>query len=185
MSDHTAENDVPQRNRHDERWAGPNPATCDDRVWWEATGMCGGCGESDCHEGPCGEIGSWHTLLICDRCPHRVRQGLVRVIPPVSGAVVSGVRVGTRLEQLETLRARLDHEIASERRRVLLAQPSSPHTVPVPGPRPDPMKAALAKANTTTRDVRAWAIREGLMSPTQRHGRIGLEIIDRYREAMS
>lgn len=81
----TAENDVPERNRHDEAWGGPNPARCDDIVWWETTGMCGGCGDSDCHEGPCGAVGSWHTLLVCDRCPHREAQGLVSVIPPGQG----------------------------------------------------------------------------------------------------
>lgn len=72
-TDETAE----WRNGYDEQWGGPNPSTCDDRVWWEATGMCGGCGDDGCHEGPCGAVESWHYLLVCDRCPTRVAQGLV------------------------------------------------------------------------------------------------------------
>ena len=68
------------RNRHDEQWGGPNPSTCDDLVWWDATeGLCGGCG-AECHTGPCTEvhgIDPWYgyARLICDRCPDRRAQG--------------------------------------------------------------------------------------------------------------
>lgn len=86
MSAHTPENDVAPRNQHSDAWAGPNPATCDDVVWWEATGMCGGCGEADCHDGPCGAAKTWHALLVCDRCKHREAQGLIRVTPPAMPA---------------------------------------------------------------------------------------------------
>ena len=76
--------DAEARNLPSEAWGdGPDPARCDDLVWWETTGMCGGCGGDDCHEGPCGEQPlnaawfGWYRL-ICDRCQYRKDQGLVR-----------------------------------------------------------------------------------------------------------
>lgn len=74
------------RNRHDETWGGPNPATCDDRVWWEISGMCGGCGSEDCHDGPCGEVESWFDRLTCDRCPDRRAQGIPTPAHPTHAA---------------------------------------------------------------------------------------------------
>jgi hypothetical protein len=71
------------RNLPEEAWGGPNPSRCDDLVWWELTGMCGGCGDDDCHDGPCGESyvhAGWFgwERLVCDKCQYRKDQGLVR-----------------------------------------------------------------------------------------------------------
>lgn len=63
--------------------SGPDGQTWDfvvghatDPYWHELTGMCGGCGRQDCHEGKCptvpGHIG------YCTTCPTRRATGEVR-----------------------------------------------------------------------------------------------------------
>lgn len=62
----TAEELDALRQQHDDdplRFA----SEVDDIGWWIVTGMCGGCGCTDCHEGPCGHDGNG----LCDRCPDR------------------------------------------------------------------------------------------------------------------
>lgn len=39
-----------------------------DQEWSVETGMCGGCGNTDCHDGPCAEG-------LCRRCPDRIGEG--------------------------------------------------------------------------------------------------------------
>ena len=93
---------------------------------------------------------------------------------------MSGVRVGTRLEQLELLRRRLDHEIDIERRAGAMAvRMPPPETVAHAAPRlteDQPLPPAHV--------IRAWAIEEGYLMPHQRHGRISQQIADIYREVV-
>lgn len=66
-------------NAHSEEWGGgPHAGTCDDLVWWLATGMCGGCGSEDCHDGPCVDVPTrWLMHRVCTHCEHRMAQGIV------------------------------------------------------------------------------------------------------------
>lgn len=90
---------------------------------------------------------------------------------------MSGVIVGTRLKQLQTLRSRLDHEIAAEQRRLALAPTVRPiHHAP-PAPRSAPVTGMPA-----TSVIRAWAIENGYISEHQRHGRLPAHVVDIYRE---
>jgi hypothetical protein len=45
-----------------------------DRYWHRLTGMCGGCGRADCHDGPCVGNASGY----CTTCPTRRATGEVR-----------------------------------------------------------------------------------------------------------
>lgn len=91
---------------------------------------------------------------------------------------MSGVIVGTRLEQLQTLRNRLDHEIAAEQRRLALAPTVRPiHHATLPAPRPAPVGGLPA-----TSVIRAWAIDNGYISEHQRHGRLPAHVFEIYRE---
>lgn len=89
---------------------------------------------------------------------------------------MSGVRTGTRLEQLHKLAARIQLEIEAELRR---------H---VPPARPKPEKPAtqqtrvderLRELGVTSRDVKQWAVQAGLRSHVQR-GRVSLELVNAY-----
>lgn len=78
---------------------------------------------------------------------------------------MSGVRTGSRLEQLEALRARLDHEIAQERRRLA----TTPRPAPTRAPRPSEprtpagiLHATLTDLGATPHDVRTWAREQGV-----------------------
>lgn len=101
---------------------------------------------------------------------------------------MTGIRTGTRLEQLLTLRRRLDHEITTEQHRVATATPPphpgpSPHTITpnVPNPNTDTMtnQELLAHLNTTTAQVRAWAVNQGLIKPGTT-GRLPRTLINDY-----
>lgn len=68
------------RNDFDQKWQSPNPATCDDAVWYQFTGLCGGCGDDNCHEGPCSQRECVDPMygyerLLCDKCQYRHDQG--------------------------------------------------------------------------------------------------------------
>lgn len=98
---------------------------------------------------------------------------------------MSGVRCGSRLEQLETLARRLQHEIAQERRRLALddrptdlPQPATAPRAPAPDPTalpplPDPVTAPL---------IRQWALAEGLIDRIAR-GRVPRELTDAFYDA--
>lgn len=45
-----------------------------DPTWYEATGMCGGCGNATCHDGPC----PGNRNGYCTTCPTRRETGEVR-----------------------------------------------------------------------------------------------------------
>lgn len=47
-----------------------------DPYWWELTGMCGGCGRAECHDGKCPTIP--HHIGYCTTCPTRKETGEVR-----------------------------------------------------------------------------------------------------------
>lgn len=108
---------------------------------------------------------------------------------------MTGIRTGSRLEQLEALRRRLDHEIAVERRAAILAAPCTDHDTTT-GRQPTGKRAPtgtgkgsdavaharLEELGVTTRQVKQWAVSVGLI-PALVRGRVALPIIEKYAEA--
>lgn len=93
---------------------------------------------------------------------------------------MSGVRVTvSRLDDLLKLRARVDHEIAAERRRLELATPR-PTPRPV-RPRENATGALLAQLGVTSRDVKEWAVIKGINTEVSR-GRVSLQLVQSYAE---
>lgn len=95
---------------------------------------------------------------------------------------MSGVTVGSRLEQLEELRSRIEHEIAVERRRVALSVPLRP---------PSPIRSLvqvnrvdvrLAGLGVTSREVKEWAVDAGLLDRVHR-GRVAAHLVEMFAEA--
>ena len=111
---------------------------------------------------------------------------------------MSGVRQGSRLQQLEALRARLDHEINVERRRTIIAEhrPATPAPPPPrePTPRDDldgrpdvtgfalTTRTLLDDLDVTPRQVKEWAVSVGLI-PAVTRGRVSLELVRSYARA--
>lgn len=122
---------------------------------------------------------------------------------------MSGIRTGTRLEQLERLQARTSYELAAARRREdwrdvprleelrdRLAEEIStlrPREIPAPAtaaqPRPRSVAVGpsaevqlLAELGVSARDVKVWAVGQGLLEVVTR-GRVKLELVQRYAEA--
>jgi hypothetical protein len=99
---------------------------------------------------------------------------------------VSGVRVGSRLEQLLALESRLKHEIEVERARERdLA--SGLHAEPLVFRRPvvdrtDTDDVVRRVPGGTPAEVRAWAVHHGLM-PAGQSGRIKTDIFAAYADA--
>ena len=60
---------------HDEPDWGYLVTHATDTYWWLLTGMCGGCGRSDCHQLPCP---SRPGVGFCLTCPTRRETGEVR-----------------------------------------------------------------------------------------------------------
>lgn len=94
---------------------------------------------------------------------------------------MSGIRVGTRLEQLYQLRDRLALEIAHEERLAAL-------DVRVKPPRPvtrhstDVVSQRLKWMGVTARIVKQWALEQGLIDKIHR-GRVSLELAEAYIDA--
>lgn len=88
---------------------------------------------------------------------------------------MSGVQVGTRLDQLVVLRDQIDLEIARERRKAW-ANGGGPTPTPTTG------EALLRVLGVTSYDVKAWAVREGLL-PRIPKARVSLQLIRAYQEA--
>lgn len=88
---------------------------------------------------------------------------------------MSGVHVGTRLDQLVVLRDQVTAEIELERRkgwangRGMLDIPTS-------------AEALMNTLGVTSREVKAWAVDAGLLTAVRR-GRVSLTIVRAYQEA--
>jgi hypothetical protein len=98
---------------------------------------------------------------------------------------MSGVKVGTRLEQLEALHSRVTHELQAERLAVARGERRTPSAAPTPYRQArdlvmdrldnlTPLPAASV--------IRAWAIAQGYLAETQRTGPIPTDVCDLYRE---
>jgi hypothetical protein len=84
---------------------------------------------------------------------------------------MGGITTGTRLEQLEQLAARINHEIACERRR------HPPARTPIPAS----SATLLAQLGVTARHVKDWAYTAGLVTEVAR-GRVALHLVEAYAE---
>lgn len=98
---------------------------------------------------------------------------------------MSGVRAGSRLEQLEALSRRLQHEIAQERHRLALDARHAP--APVATRRPSGAPAAPDSRPPLPEDVsslviKQWGFREGLVDHVAR-GRISKALVEAYYDA--
>lgn len=95
---------------------------------------------------------------------------------------MSGVQVGSRLEQLRALRRRLDHEIATEERRIALDVPARPAPRP---PRPTEVNRVdvrLRELGVTAREVKEWAYDAGLILEIKR-GRVSEALVEHFADA--
>lgn len=98
---------------------------------------------------------------------------------------MSGITVGTRLDQLYALRDRIAQEIRVEERALALSRPPFKTARKKPGSAPEGKgPALLAALGVTSRQVRDWAIREGLMKSTSR-GRVSGKVIQEYADAVA
>lgn len=97
---------------------------------------------------------------------------------------MSGVRCGSRLDQLLDLRRRLDLEIAQERMQSWRDGN---------GPRPQSLKPShrfnsadilLREIGATAHDVKVWALEAGLISEVKR-GRVGIDLVKAYASALA
>lgn len=94
---------------------------------------------------------------------------------------MSGVKVGTRLEQLERLQERIRQEIAVERRRLFLEGRERPHSA-TKAPRTNAVDHQLVALRVSAREVKEWALAEGLIEEIKR-GRVSSELVDAYQLA--
>lgn len=104
---------------------------------------------------------------------------------------MSGLKVGTRLDQLLALRSRLDQEIAVERRKEALAvrRYETRHAQrrvrsSVQGVREADGTTALMldRLGVTSLEVKQWGVREGFLLGVAR-GRVSLWLVNKYAEA--
>lgn len=95
---------------------------------------------------------------------------------------MSGIRVGTRLEQLLRLRDRIDHEIAIERRKPTDHHTTTPTPTALPTPADLNTEARLLRLGTTPKAVKQWAVTVGLLDRVPR-GRVHRTLVDAYEAA--
>lgn len=98
------------------------------------------------------------------------------------GPVVSGIRSGTRLEQLEALRRRLDHEIAHERAQAAADGGRLVECHPVRlvvSSRKNTTDLRLEQLGVTAHDVKVWGVQAGLLDEVKR-GRVALSLVEQY-----
>lgn len=106
---------------------------------------------------------------------------------------MSGVRVGTRLEQLEALHQRVGHEIEAERLAMARGERRTPVAVTYKYPHPVTISRDVVMDRLTSRSwahgplpaphiIRAWAIDNGYMAGTHRTGPIPADVVDLYRQ---
>lgn len=114
---------------------------------------------------------------------------------------MSGIQVGTRLEQLEALQTRTGHELAAARRREgsgvecgrledLLARIRREIEAECPRP-PKPARRVvgssvelqlLERLGVSAREVKEWAVDQGLIEVVAR-GRIKMALVEAYAAA--
>jgi hypothetical protein len=95
---------------------------------------------------------------------------------------MSGVTVGSRLEQLEELRARIEYEIAAERRRVAISVPNPPPARVPKLTEVNRVDVRLAGLGVTSRQVKEWAVDAGLLDHVHR-GRVAAHLVEMFAEA--
>jgi hypothetical protein len=93
---------------------------------------------------------------------------------------MSGVRTGTRLEQLYALRDRIALEIRAEERRLALQRPNF-EVFKKPGRR-NAVETLLDDLGVTSRQVKEWAHATGLVDEVKR-GRVGADLVNAYADA--
>lgn len=95
--------------------------------------------------------------------------------------MVTGVRTGTRLEQLQALRRRIDHEIAVEAARLVDEQAGRrrPPTYERGSRTPEPVIELLNQHGLTALQVKQWAHHAGLIDRITR-GRVALDLVRAY-----
>ena len=84
--------------------------------------------------------------------------------------------MSSRLDQLRTLRRRLDHEIAIETRRAACEPRRVTPLTPV---------QRLVAAGATIAEVRAWAHTRRLIPLHQTRGRLSADLVDQYLAALN
>lgn len=95
---------------------------------------------------------------------------------------MSGVRTGTRLEQLYALRDRIALEIRTEERRLALQRPAfEVFKKPGRGGK-NAVERQLDELGVTARQVKEWAHATGLVDEVKR-GRIGADLVTAYADA--
>lgn len=98
---------------------------------------------------------------------------------------MSGVKVGTRLEQLHALRRQVEQEIAQERHRVWLATPSPRTRLRQLGRKTEGEATALMQdLGVTSRIVKEWSVTAGLNTEIPR-GRVSLALVKAYAEGQA
>lgn len=95
---------------------------------------------------------------------------------------MSGITVGSRLEQLERLRTRLDQEIAQERLRVVLGQKVGYQAPPARPERGNRVQRRLRELGVTSLEVKRWAADAGLIDGVHR-GRVAAHLVELFAEA--
>lgn len=98
---------------------------------------------------------------------------------------MSGIRTGTRLEQLQQLHARIGREIEAERLRVALDRPALPRPRPPRERRPieyNAVDARLEAMGVTSLEVKRWAHDAGLIAEIPR-GRVASHLVQLFAEA--
>lgn len=94
---------------------------------------------------------------------------------------MSGIKVGSRLEQLEELDRRLHVEIELERR----THPPKPREKTTRRRTPTPRNKVdqhLVALGVTTRQVKQWALETGRLDRIHR-GRVSAELVEAYAQA--
>ena len=105
---------------------------------------------------------------------------------------MSGVRCGTRLEQLLDLRRQVNLQIELEvrndpREAARLGLTGGGDTPPrarqkSPGQSLNVAERRLAELGVSSTDVKAWAVQQGLL-PEVKRGRIGINLVEQYAAA--
>lgn len=95
---------------------------------------------------------------------------------------MSGVTVGTRLEQLLALERKLQLEIRAERIRLATNVAPLPRVQPRRLARVNRVDMRLAALGVSSREVKEWAVRVGLLDAVHR-GRVGLQLVEQYATA--
>lgn len=92
---------------------------------------------------------------------------------------MSGIRVGSRLEQLYDLRRRLNHEIAAEERKAATDTPTPAAQRPGLAATDKAVHDQLDHLGVTSAQVKEWAVEQGLL-PAVVRGRVARHIVNAF-----